>query len=63
MLQNVFKMCVFKKDHSNSLSAKDHLKTYKESMSYDYLNKDQEGATLNAFSVGNVSNECKKKDF
>lgn len=56
-------MCVFKKDHSNSLSAKDHLKTYKESMSYDYLNKDQEGATLNAFSVGNVSNECKKKDL
>ena len=37
------------------LSAKDHSKTYKESMPYDYLNKDQEGPKLNASSVGNAS--------
>lgn len=29
------------------LPAKEHLKTYKESTSYDYLSKNQEGAKLN----------------
>lgn len=45
------------------LWAKYHLKTYTESTSFDYLNKDQQGDTLNAFSVGNALKCISGKGF